>query len=570
MCRSIDAPQTDKVGPTNMKNCSKEATSRLRRIRERNGGRPPRVAVIGTGMAGETAIYFLSAPENANAATIARVYEARHCPGLHVNSIVVGDCHVDVPLRAISPHYYANLFQLYKHLGISLQPVDYSSSTSVFGATEPKFRYQNVLVCGKAFPLLIWQDLRNMTKLMLSLVLLRDLFYLVCAAPFLLSGWTAASRRVRSKSLGHFLRTHNFNYQFTHEFLYPMLSTILSCSYTQVDEYPAQFILEFFASRWTTLLTGWFRVQQGVQQVSSLLLANVARADDEKLRSRKRDDSRSSAVGENDDEILKFNAPIRSVVYDSASDEVRVTECDGSVRSFDIVVIATEPSTAQKIWLGRTEEEDALLKSLKHYTANITVHSDQTLMPPNKEDWRGMNVFHADHGSAGTPQKSKPASADNSPLSASMTSARLSMYHARLQQGEEDNTSSATTSELIETWNAFKAPDKESIVHDVCMTRAVWDMESKEAFEEHFLKCQGTRGIFLIGAFAEPGVTLLEQAVTSGCKVAEALGATVPFPVKPCYEQSTVVIVMSALFYGVVSVVSRVLLLVRRLFFFWL
>ena len=68
-----------------------------------------KVAIIGTGIAGETAAYLLThcSPTNAHGQTfvLEAVYESRDKPGLHANSLELTsiNCVVDVPLRAVSP-----------------------------------------------------------------------------------------------------------------------------------------------------------------------------------------------------------------------------------------------------------------------------------------------------------------------------------------------------------------------------------------------------------------------------------------------------------------------------------
>lgn len=524
-----------------MGRASSEAHARVLRKRQHRGNDSPlTVAIVGTGIAGETAAYLLSTAKKSASQplTLCRVYEARAAPGLHANSLELDGCNVDVPLRAISPHYYANLCQLYRHLGVTLQPVDYSTSTSTFYpskqsspiSTIPTFRYQNALICGFALPFLVWRDVFCWTKLLSTVYILRDFLFLIATGPYLLvpGKLEQLARQLRdsgddsqvhhkqnqSKSdltFGQLLRHLGYSRVFTESFLSPMLSTLLSCSYDQVDAYPAKYVLEFFCSRATTFFTGWFRVRCGVQEVSDKLLRVLPEG------------------------VLHLNTAAKSVRYSVERDMVCVSEFDGKEEWFDIVIIATEPSVAQRIWTQRTADEDALMSSLEHYDANITVHTDAALLPSQRPQWRGMNVFrhHAD--------------ACEGPLAASMTSARLANY----QTGLHSPTRNSPTREIIETWNCFEQPADGSVLHDIRMTRAVWSGKSKSVYDRLFSDLQGARGVFLIGSYTEPGVTLLEQAVTSAMHVAEDLGVTLPFELRPCYEQRLIVIWASAVVFHV-------------------
>ncbi|CUG87986.1 Hypothetical protein, putative [Bodo saltans] len=238
-----------------------------RRRAAKADGVPLSVAIVGTGIAGETAAYLLSRintcqPSSLNPQAgwdLRRVYEARAAPGLHANSIELDGHHVDVPLRAVSPHYYANLFQLYQHLGVGMQPVDYSTSTSRFhpsGAsspvsTVPTFRYQNALVLGWALPFLVWSDVLSWTKVCAAFVIVRDFMFLVFTGPYLLREGvleditgkvlrnspkeSSSSSRYRSPTSSHnddtlapsltfgqLLRYLNYSSVFTDAFLYPI------------------------------------------------------------------------------------------------------------------------------------------------------------------------------------------------------------------------------------------------------------------------------------------------------------------------------------------------------------
>jgi hypothetical protein len=213
------------------------------------------------------------------------------------------------------------------------------------------------------------------------------------------------------------------------------------------------------------------------------------------------------------------------------------------------------------------------MSSLEHYDANITVHTDPMLLPSERP--QGMNVFRHE------------STKGNGPMAASMTSARLAHYHKDLssslstspllRRGSDSKGSDPVGSEclsplspsrrappeIIETWNCFQPPAEGCVLHDIRMTRAVWSGASKSVYDRWFQQLQGTRGVYLAGSYTEPGVTLLEQAVTSAMRIGGDLGVPLPFPTKPCYAQSTVVVLGSSLLFFVwrcLRVVTAVLL----------
>lgn len=482
------------------------------------------IAIVGTGIAGETAAYLLT---EFSSHSVDAIYEASSCPGLHANSVELNNHSVDVPLRAVSPHYYPNLTALYRSLSIPLQSVDYSSSGSFFNPNETFFRHNNLVVGGRAYPLPHWRDLRNPGAILRHGRIIRDVLWLVFTGPYLLRN---SARCLKGKSLGTYLREYHYSYEFIHLFLYPVMSTLLSCSLSQVDEYPADYIIGFYSSRITTILTGWFRVKNGVQAVSEKLLSGVPK------------------------DRQYFNCRVQSVRSKliRGAQKVIVTDQGGNERIFDRVIIATEPSVAKAIWadLAPSGDEAALLGSVRAYHADISLHTDATLMPSRTADWKGLNYFTKQNGDASghfggespsvkqrsaTPVRKGAAethpqktSDDDKVPKASMTTAFLNLYYPKELSGEG----------IFESWNPFRPPQTQHLIRTVRMVRSVWDVPGRDNFEKLLPTVQGRDGVYIAGSYAVPGVTLLEQAVTSACHVCLQLGARVPFSVRPAYEST--------------------------------
>ena len=438
-----------------------------------------RIGIIGTGLAGESVAYFL---QNHSPHEVAAIFEANSKPGLHAHSIEVEGCPVDVPLRAVSPHYYPNLMALYHVLGVELQTVDYSCCGNYFKPNELVFRHDNFQVCGFAIPRIPWSDYVSLRLAVRSLRIVLDLLWFVFTGPFHLM----MKRLGHGVTLGSFLRRERYSYDFVHLFLYPVMSSLLSCSYQQVDDYPAREILEFYCARSTTIFTGWRRVRCGVHDVSKKLLSGISQ------------------------DRIRLNCSVRFVR--TVGRIVEVEDAHGVIHHFDAVIIATESTSAHRIWVSKSEPAGQLLHSIRSFDANITVHSDASLMPTNQADWKGLNYFMNSHSSCSA---------------ASMTSAHLSEYHVPLRRAAR---------QYFETWNPFVAPRDGTVISTVKMTRAVWTVEGGRNLRRFMEEVQGEGNVYLCGSYATSGITLLEQAVTSACEVAELLGAPLPFRKRPVYE----------------------------------
>lgn len=491
--------------------------------------RPLRVAIVGTGMAGEATAYMLH--HFAPTVEVAAVYEAHSRPGLSVHSMTLHDRPMDLPFRAVSPHYYPNLYSLYQHLGTPLAPIDFSS-TNLFmhsnGSQSMFFRYVNFLWRGSALPMFAWQDLISTEKRTTMYRVIRDLFYLLATGTGELWSWrnkkdtndTNSSFPIATPSLQEYLDRHNYSKEFQEWFLIPLLSTMLSSTYEQVRSHPADSILEFFCGRKTALLAGWFRHLTGVEWVSEKLLGRLPAG------------------------VVRMSCPVESVrVRGDGQVEVQTKDKNGAplLESFDVVVLATEASVARKLWVDQRDDERAFLDAITTFKATICIHTDTRLLPANREDWRGVNIYSLQPGVGTTPPI---ASGPLSPTAsvASMGCGRLSHYYPEVCAMHRQLNNGA---ELIETWNPYFPPS--GVLKEATMERPVWNMASRLQYETHFSTVQGRRGVFLAGAYTVPGLTLLEQAATSAMHVSLDLGARLPFGLQPLYRQSPFLLALSFL-----------------------
>ena len=103
------------------------------------------IAVIGSGMAGLAAAWFLG---ERHAVTL---FERQSRLGIGAHSVEAPGGVVDVPLRVIYPGYYPQLFAVLSQSGVPVEPLDASLAFSDLGG-ETYFRYSNLRVLGKTLP----------------------------------------------------------------------------------------------------------------------------------------------------------------------------------------------------------------------------------------------------------------------------------------------------------------------------------------------------------------------------------------------------------------------------------
>ena len=476
-----------------------------------------RVAVIGLGMAGATAAHLLAKKHDVVA------IEALPQAGLHFHSIADGDISFDVPLRAMSPHYYPNLFRWYRELGVELASVNYQSTGSDAETHTPYFQYSNLIVFGYALPC---PRIFPLAALFQTVVIVVNYLWLVFASVFRLA--TDRRKRLDTISTGAYLREGRYAPCFVDRFFLPVMSTLLSCSYEQVLGYPASLVLDFFCARHTTLFTGWWRLREGVQAVSKRLLSGLeCRYNCGVARIERR------GLGTADASVRIHYGPEAAKTY-------------GKYEDFDYVVLATDAPVAARLLADGSADERTLVNAVSSFTARIVAHTDRTLMPTDPASWSGLNYFSSEDDLAAA-RAGSPAGV--SPRNASMTTAHMTRFGMRrcatsdfassppprqpLCEGADDAVAGSDDvvfvkrdgKHVFQTWNPYREPAEGEKLRESRMSRAVWTVDGLAAFDDAVARgAQGSRRIWFAGSYASRGVTLLEQACTSAMDVAADFG----------------------------------------------
>ena len=151
--------------------------------------------------------------------------------------------------------------------------------------------------------------------------------------------------------------------------------------------------------------------------------------------------------------------------------------------AYDVVVVGTEAPVAAKILPA---EWGAVLQKVRYHAGTILVHRDPALLPAKKSDWRTYNVNQLGAGDA----------------------CELTVWLCSYLgiPGIDEH--------IFETWNARQEPKKELIIREVPLHRCVVDATLEEVWPA-VAAMQGRGGVYLCGAYAVPGMGLLEQATYS-------------------------------------------------------
>src|SRR6187200_1097497 len=220
------------------------------------------IAVIGAGISGLAAAYFLS---------------RRHCVHLfekdsrldgHTNTVMVeganGAVALDTGFLVHNDRTYPNLVRLFGELGVATRDSDMSFAVS---CRRTGLEYSSRGANG------FFAQRRNLIRPS-HLSLLGEIVCFNREAPALLESPEAACQ-----TLGDFLESRRFGERFTHRYLFPMASAIWSASLDAIRSFPALTLIRFFENHGLLSLNAqptWKVVAGGSHTYIPKLLAQLS------------------------------------------------------------------------------------------------------------------------------------------------------------------------------------------------------------------------------------------------------------------------------------------------------
>src|SRR6187549_2667591 len=196
------------------------------------------VAVIGAGISGLAAAYFLSRRHRVH------VFEKEPRLGGHTNTVMVeganGAVALDTGFLVHNDRTYPNLVRLFGELGVATRDSDMSFAVS---CERSGLEYSSRGANG------FFAQRRNLVRPS-HLSLLREIVRFNREAPALLDAPDA-----ERQTLGDFLESRGFGEGFTHRYLLPMASAIWSASLDAIRSFPALALIRFFDNHGLLSLT---------------------------------------------------------------------------------------------------------------------------------------------------------------------------------------------------------------------------------------------------------------------------------------------------------------------------
>ena len=306
-----------------------------------------RIAIIGTGIAGNVAAYKLRDQHDIT------VFEAAAHIGGHTNTVDVYESGkrlaVDTGFIVFNDRTYPNFIRLLDEIGQSSKPSEMS-----FSVRSDRLEYN-----GSSLDALFAQR-RN---------LFSPRFYGMIRDILRFNRQASGSARTESdnRPLREFLAENNFGASFVDNYLVPMAAAIWSAEPTRVLDMPTSFLVRFFDNH-------------GLLQLRDRPQWRV-------ISGGSREYVRKLVDGHRD--RIRLNTPVRSVRRVPMGVEVLAAGREPEI--FDSVFLACHSDQALRLLSEPTPAEEQVLGAIRYQENEAVLHSDERLMPRHRKAWAAWN-----------------------------------------------------------------------------------------------------------------------------------------------------------------------------------
>ncbi len=321
-----------------------------------------RIAVIGTGIAGNAAAWALSTGSSHEVT----VYEKDSRTGGHSATIDIdydgSPISVDTGFIVFNELNYPNLVALFAHLGVATEASDMGFAVSSNnGSLEWAGRTTGILDG-------LFARRRNIVSFA-HLKMIREMFRFNKSALE-----DRAAGRLTSESIGAYLDRGNYSRRFREEYLVPMGAAIWSMPPQSLVEFPADSFIAFFDNHrllhWNRPV--WRTVTGGSRSYVRKLTAPFA-------------------------DRIRIGVGVTSIQRHDLG--VTITDTTGHSESYDQAIISAHSDQALAMLSDPSQEEAEILGAVPFRNNDVWLHRDSSLMPRRTSAWAAWNVLQGADGS---------------------------------------------------------------------------------------------------------------------------------------------------------------------------
>ncbi len=308
------------------------------------------LAVIGTGIAGMGAAYFLRGRYDIT------FYEKNNYPGGHTNTLTIDErgapVYIDSAFMVYNEITYPNLVRLFKELEVETKPTDMSFSVQHLPT--------GLEYCGTGL-----NGLFGQRKNLLS--------FKYCSMLFEMNRFNKESLEVLENedyfhySVRDYAREKKYSADFLNKFLVPITSAVWSTPADLMLEFPIVTLVRFFKNHGFLGLRGhyqWRTVVEGSQRYREKILRAI-------------------------NGKMLVNNPAYSVF--NRGGKVVVQDIQGNEKVYDKIILACHADEALKILGDATNREKELLSPFKYQLNRACLHIDESVMPKTRRVWSSWN-----------------------------------------------------------------------------------------------------------------------------------------------------------------------------------
>ncbi|GHA15340.1 dehydrogenase [Arenicella chitinivorans] len=310
-----------------------------------------KVAIIGAGISGLATAYQL------HQECAVTIYEKQDFPGGHTDTheldIDGRTLRIDSGFIIFCPQYYPHFYAMLQDLGVAYQATDMSFSAHnqqtglVYNATS-----LNKLFCQR----------RNLLSPRFYRMLIDLLRFYARSADVLESDDD-------SLTVADYLTQQGYGDAFWHDHLLPMMSALWSSPPERVAQFPIRHLVDFFKAH------GLLKV---VGRPQWMVVKNGSKSYVEALQKRLKVDWR-------------LGCTIHSVTRNNAGVQIH-SDTGVGPEEFDVVVFATHSDQALTLLADPSQTETDVLGAIPFEHNHVVVHTDETLLHPNRQSWASWNT----------------------------------------------------------------------------------------------------------------------------------------------------------------------------------
>lgn len=311
-----------------------------------------KLAIIGTGIAGMSAAYFLKDDYEVT------VFEKNDYIGGHTNTIDVNDgekeCPMDTGFMVFNEKTYPNLVKLFNKLDVPYKNTDMSFSVRNH---EIDLEFNGSSLGG------IFAQKKNLFNLQF-LRMIREILKFNSHAPTVLSN----EDKYGDLSIGQYLKTLNLSDYFLENFLAPMSSAVWSTPMDKIKDFPAKSLVRFFHNHGfvgVNTQLQWKTVKGGSREYRNRLISCFK-------------DKVTTSSGVNN--------------IKQTSDYVEVITDHGS-QKFDKAIICSHADEALAMLDNPSDFQKEVLSKFGYQENIAVVHTDESVMPHLKKNWSSWNFL---------------------------------------------------------------------------------------------------------------------------------------------------------------------------------